>query len=112
MARNVKAIIAVVDAPMSVVRTYFSMTALYPLPSRSAARAVTSPPMPATWNHPKLGRFKYDGDRWTANVDAPALDAFKYGADEGDDDDDDDDDPSPKGKHELGFEIGRASCRE
>jgi len=56
--------------------------------------------MPATWNHPKLGRFKYDGDRWTANVDAPALDAFKYGADE-----DGDDDPPPTGKHELGFDA-------
>ena len=55
--------------------------------------------MPAAWNHPKLGRFRYDGSRWTANVDAPAFDAFKY--------DHGFDNPPrpPRGKCELGFDA-------
>jgi hypothetical protein len=34
--------------------------------------------MTATWNHPKWGRFTYDGTGWLAEVEAPGFDEFRY----------------------------------
>jgi hypothetical protein len=50
----------------------------------------------ATWNHPTLGRFEYDGTGWTKTVDVPAFKAFSYDIGTGK--------PSrSKGKHRLKF---------
>src|SRR5829696_1039806 len=52
--------------------------------------------MAATWDHPTLGRFEYDGTGWTKTVDVPAFKAFSY-------DTGYDDAPRSKGKHRLKF---------
>jgi hypothetical protein len=51
--------------------------------------------MISTWDHPELGRFKYDGAFWTRIVDVPAFKAFAYDTGFGKG-------PS-KGKHKLEF---------
>ena len=32
----------------------------------------------ATWDHPELGRFEYDGTAWTRTVKTPAFKPFRY----------------------------------
>jgi hypothetical protein len=54
--------------------------------------------MESTWDHPQLGRFKYDGMSWMRIVDVPAFKAFAYDTGFGNAG------PS-KGKHELAFEA-------
>src|ERR1041385_1095593 len=64
----------------------WSCTAIASLPSVLAARtggmskankSRTVPQLPATWNHPKLGLFKYRGG-WAKELNFPAFKAFSY----------------------------------
>ena len=50
--------------------------------------------MGSTWDHPELGRFKYDGMDWTPKVDVPAFKAFGLGNAR-----------RSKGTYELSFEA-------
>jgi hypothetical protein len=34
--------------------------------------------MSSTWNHPRLGRFQYDGTAWLTEVHAAGFDVFAY----------------------------------
>src|SRR5262245_33670876 len=34
--------------------------------------------MGSTWDHPELGRFKFDGVVWSKTIDVPAFKSFSY----------------------------------
>jgi len=52
--------------------------------------------MAATWDHPKLGKFKFDLVAWHGVAKAPAFDVFTY-------DDGLGDQRKPNGKYEIAF---------
>jgi hypothetical protein len=55
-------------------------------------------PMPSTWCHPELGKFKHDGIAWISTVSMPAFKAFAYDTGYSNA-------RRSTGKHELAFEA-------
>lgn len=53
----------------------------FPKEIASAPRKKSPPPKQPTWNHPRLGVFKYDvGDGWFKILNVPAFKAFSHGS--------------------------------
>jgi hypothetical protein len=52
--------------------------------------------MPDAWNHPKLGRFTYDGLGWVTTIRVPAFNVFRHDTGYGNA-------RKPNGKYELSF---------